>query len=135
MATSKPLVAPARAAERAWAASASGPGEAIPLLAEAVERRRGAEGALRLRGPELRRRHLHRFLAWMLRAPLRIEVELDDLGAFVVERMDGRNLSSLAGDLAAHLGLSQREAEVALADFMRLLMRRRLAVLRPAPAP
>lgn len=110
-------------------AQAPDPGLAVPRLAPGVEQARTAEGALRLRGPELRRRHVHRFLAWLIRAPRRIEVELDDLGAFVVERCDGRPLRRLADDLAAHLKLTRREAEVALADFMRLLLQRRLVVL------
>jgi hypothetical protein len=105
------------------------PGNAIPRLAPGVETLRTAAGALRLRGPELRRRYAHRFLAWLIRAPQRVEVELDDIGAFVVERCDGRPLRRLADDLAAHLKLTRREAEVALADFMRLLLQRRLVVL------
>jgi hypothetical protein len=118
------------------AAPASDPEALAPQLAETVERHRTDAGVLRLRGPEFRRRHLHRLVAWMVRAPPRVEVELDDIGTFVVERMDGqRSLRELADELAAHLKLSRREAEAALAQFVSALMRRGLARLAPRPEP
>src|SRR5689334_11449339 len=103
-----------------------------PQLADTVRCQRTAGGLLRLRGPEFRRRHVHRFIAWLMRAPARVEVELDDIGTFVVERMDGRrSLQQLADELAAHLKLTKREAEAALAQFMTALIRRGLAQVRP----
>jgi hypothetical protein len=114
----------------------SDPHVLLPLLAEDVERVRTGAGTLHLRGPEFRRRHVHRFLAWLMHAPQRVEVELDDIGAFVVERLDGRrSLRQLADELAAHLKLSRRESEAALAQFMSALMRRGLARLAPPPEP
>ncbi len=108
---------------------------AVPRLAERVEVHRTGTGALRLRGPELRRAAPMRAVAWLLRAPARTEVELDDIGAWVVERLDGRPLDRLAGELAAHLRLTRREAEVALADFLVALRRRGLAELQAPPLP
>jgi len=105
------------------------PTATIPRLADQVEPVRTESGALRLRGPLLRRSAFARGMAWMLRLPARFEIELDDIGAFVIERCDGRTLDRLAGDVAAHLRLSRREAETALADFFAALIQRRLAVL------
>lgn len=108
------------------------PGQQIPRLVPAVESLSAPGGGLRLRGPLLERRGLHRWVAWLFAAPPRIEIELDDIGAFVVTRMDGRNLRQLADDLAAHLKLTRREAEVSLAQFLHALVTRRLAALTPA---
>jgi hypothetical protein len=110
------------------------PGRQVPRLGPAVERLPAPDGGLRLRGPLLARRGPHRWLAWLFAAPPRIEVELDDIGAFVVARMDGRSLGQLADDLAAQLKLTRREAEVALAQFIAGLARRRLVTLAPAEA-
>ena len=105
-----------------------------PQLTDTVQCQRTDTGMLRLRGPEFNRRHVHRFIAWLMRAPQRIEVELDDIGTFVVERMDGRrSLRQLADELAAHLKLSRREAEAALAQFVTTLVKRDLVHLTPCP--
>lgn len=106
----------------------------VPRLVTEVETVRNPAGLLHLRGPLLRRPRLLRWFAWLLAQPKRVEVELDEIGSWVVERCDGRTLDRLAGDLASHLKLTRREAETALADFVRLLMTRRLLRLDPAPA-
>jgi hypothetical protein len=104
-----------------------------PRLASDVTVLPTADGGARLSRPLVRRWTAHRWLARLLRAPTTLAVDLDDIGRFVVERLDGRSLGSLADDLAAHLRLSRREAEVALGDFLRLLTRRRvLAWSEPA---
>lgn len=113
-------------------ASFAHPRSLIPRLDGAVESLRTSEGLIRLRGPILRRPLLLRWLAWLLGQPKRVEVELDDIGTWVVERCDGRSLDQLAEELAAHLRLTRREAETALADFTRLLMTRRLLSLEQA---
>lgn len=101
----------------------------IPRLAVAVQVFQEA-GATRLRGPLLRRNPLSRAIAWLLRLPRRVDVELDDIGAWVVARIDGRiTLQALARDLAAHLRLTSREAETALTAFVQALLQRRLLVL------
>lgn len=110
------------------------PAQLVPRLAAAVEMQRVAAGALRLRLPLRRTGALARGWRWLLRLPEALEVELDDIGSFVVERLDGRSMGVLADDLALHLQLSRREAEVALADFMRLLATRRLVALGPPPS-
>jgi hypothetical protein len=107
------------------------PATLVPRLATDVEATRSDTGALRLLGPLLRRPLLLRWLAWLLARPKRIQVELDDIGAWVIERCDGRTLEGLAGELAAHLKLSRREAETALGDFVTMLLRRRLLRLEP----
>lgn len=105
------------------------PAATIPRLADQVEPVRTGSGVLRLRGPLLRRSAFARGMAWLLRLPGRFEIELDDIGTFVIERCDGRTLDRLADEVAAHLRLSRREAETALADFFAALVQRRLAVL------
>jgi hypothetical protein len=112
------------------------PAAIVPRLAASVERLRSDSGVLRLRAPLRRAGRLTRAWCWLLNLPAAVEVELDEIGTFVVERLDGRSLGVLADDLAGHLQLTRREAEVALADFMRLLSIRRLVALeRPIPPP
>ncbi len=103
---------------------------AVPALAEGVEQRSGPAGELRLRGPRHRRGPLGRVCARVFRLADRVEVELDDIGCYVIEHMDGRSLAQLAGDLASKLQLRQREAEGALVTFMQGLLRRKLVRLR-----
>lgn len=116
-------------------ALAGDPALIVPRLAARVEQQRVEGGVLRLRAPMRRAGQLAQAWCWLLRLPAAVEVELDDIGTFVVERLDGRSLGTLADDLAAHLQLSRREAEVALADFMRLLTARRLVAFEQPPAP
>lgn len=99
---------------------------AVPLLAPGVERATGPDGAPRLHGPPLRHGPVRRRLARVFGLAERVVVELDDIGAFVVDRLDGRTLDQLGADLAAHLKLTRREAEGALAMFLRMLVKRRL---------
>ncbi len=102
-------------------------GRAIPRIPASVASSRTAEGLIRLEGPVRRR-------AWLLRLfhlPVRAHVELDDIGTFAVERFGRASVAEIAADLAAHLHLQRREAEVALGDFLRLLLRRGLVELEP----
>jgi hypothetical protein len=103
-------------------------------LAMGVEAEHTSEGVIRLRGPVQTGFRPFRALTWLMRVPNRIEVELDKIGTWVVERLDGRRLDQLADDLAAHLKLTRREAETALADFTRMLAKRRLVVLTVSDA-
>ncbi|HYE05154.1 MAG TPA: PqqD family peptide modification chaperone [Planctomycetota bacterium] len=107
---------------------ASSPERAVPRLAPDAVASRGPDGALRLSAP-LHRRGLHRWLARVARSPERITVELDALGAWTVEHLDGRSLESLADDLARQFKLSTREARVALGQFVQSLVARRLVRL------
>jgi hypothetical protein len=102
-------------------------GRAIPRIPAEVVSERTPDGLIRLQGPVRRR-------AWLLRIfhlPIRAHVELDDIGTFAVERFGRASVSEIAADLAAHLHLQRREAEVALGDFLRLLLRRGLVELEP----
>ncbi len=107
------------------------PGSTIPRLAPGVESVVAAPGVVRLRAAPYRRGALMRLLARFMRLADRTEIELDDIGSWVVERFDGRSLGELAWALANHLKLSRREAETALGDFLRMLLVRNLAVLEP----
>ncbi len=102
------------------------PAVSIPRIVAEVESFRDDHGLLHLRGPLLQRPLLFRWMAWLFARPKRIEVALDEIGSWVVERCDGRTLDRLASDLAAHLKLTRREAETALGDFITMLLMRRL---------
>ncbi len=103
--------------------------EAVPRLREDVTVSQAPDGAIRLRSAELRRTRLGSVLAWLFRLPLRIEVELDEIGSWVVARMDGRSMQDIATDLAADRKLTLREAEAALTVFVQSLLARRLLTL------
>lgn len=107
----------------------------VPRLAPGVTVIRTDQGACRLRSAPFTRRGLHGLLARWLRLPDHVLLELDDLGAWVVERLDGRDLEALSAELAAHLRLTRREAEVALADFLRQLALRHLVQVLAAEHP
>lgn len=108
------------------------PRATIPRLPAGVECER-VGAVVRLKGLPPRRSAPIRALAWLMRQPARPHVELDEVGTWVLERWDGRTtLHELADALAAHLRLTRREAETALADFVGMLMRRNLVELVPA---
>jgi hypothetical protein len=88
------------------------------VLASGVHTGRTGAGRLRLTAAAPIRRR------WWSRPAAALE--LDDIGTWVVERIDGRPVAVLADELAAHLRLTRREAEVALGDFVRQLVARRL---------
>jgi hypothetical protein len=105
---------------------------AVLRLAPGVERLANDEGGWDLRGPLLRRRLPWRILSRWLRLPARAHVRLDAIGSLVVERLDGRDLVSLAAVVAGELRLTRREAEAGVTSFIRLLLLRRLVVLDEA---
>ncbi len=105
--------------------------KAVPRLAPDATTSRGPDGALRLTAPLLRR-GLHAWLAKVVRSPQHITVELDAVGAWTIEHLDGRSLECLAGDLARQFKLSPREARVALGQFVQSLVARRLVRLAAA---
>lgn len=98
-------------------------------LADGVDLHRTPEGLVRLVGAPIQPWGPLRILAWLMRVPKRGEVELDTIGTWVIDRIDEYRLDELAVALAAHLKLSRREAETALADFTRMLLRRQLVAV------
>lgn len=100
-----------------------------------VERRRTGDGHLRLIGPLLRRNGFARIMGWLLRAPERCQVELDEMGTFVIDQGNGLALATLAERLGERYKLTRREAEVALADFLKALHLRRLVLIEAAGGP
>ena len=103
--------------------------DAVPRLSDEVTCTEVSPDIIRLRGRDLRRSGLSRFLAWLFRLPRTVEVELDDLGTWVIRHMDGRTMAQLAQELSAERKLSLREAEFALTAFVQSLMVRRLVRL------
>jgi hypothetical protein len=99
------------------------PARSVLRLAAGVAATRTAAGVLQL-APPAGRTGWRRLFASRPRP-----VELDAVGTWVVERLEGRSLAALAEELATYLRLTRREAETALADFTRLLLARRLAVV------
>ncbi|MFN4242204.1 MAG: PqqD family protein [Tepidisphaerales bacterium] len=66
---------------------------------------------------------------WLLRFPERATktFEFDAVGVFVWERCDGKTtLRRLITDVARHLRISEREAEVATMSFLQLLVKKGL---------
>lgn len=66
---------------------------------------------------------------WLLRFPEQATktFELDAVGVFVWQRCDGKTtLRRLISDVARHLSISPREAEVATMSFLQLLMKKGL---------
>lgn len=104
-------------------------------LADGVDLQRTPEGLIRLIGAPIRPWGPLRILAWLMRVPKRGEVELDAIGTWVIDRIDEHRLDELAVALAAHLKLSRREAETALADFTKMLLRRQLVAVVDAADP
>ncbi len=109
------------------ATAPAGIGALVPRLAPGVSTEAAPGGAqgIRLRSAPQRRGWLGRRLG----LADSIAVELDDLGAFVVQRLDGRPLDEIAAAVAGHLRLTRREAETCTADFLRQLINRRLVVV------
>ena len=88
------------------------------------------EGAMRLKGPKLRRGRGSRLMAWLFRLPSRVEVELDAIGAFVVSHMDGKTtMTELRQLLSEKYRLTRREAEMSLTAFVQSLLKRRLITM------
>lgn len=103
---------------------------ARPRLADGVQVETLANGAFKLTGPPLRRTRPAKVMAFLMRLPKQMQVELDDIGTFVLGRIQAdRTMEQIAQDLAAHLKLETREAETALLSFIQSLMRRQLLVL------
>lgn len=98
----------------------------VPCFAQGVTAQRSSSGVTRLYSEPFKRRHIHKYIARVARLPERMELELDELGSWVIERCDGRSVAELSVELAAYLRLTRREAEVALGDFLRQLIARHL---------
>jgi hypothetical protein len=105
-------------------------GATVLRLAAGVQTTQAGTGCV-LRGAPLVRTGAWGWLARRLRMPDRVQVELDDIGAFVVRHLDGRPMDAVATALAGHLRLTRREAETSLAEFARQLLRRRLVEIAP----
>ncbi|TVR15980.1 MAG: PqqD family protein [Planctomycetota bacterium] len=82
-----------------------------------------------LRGPMLRRGRISAWIAWLLRLPQRVEVELDDIGTFVIQHLEGHTMESLSDLLADQYKLTRREAQAAMTVFVKSLLQRRLLIL------
>lgn len=100
-----------------------------PRLAANVDLIDNRNGMINLRGPVMRRSPLNRFFAWLLRLPYRAEVELDEIGTFMVKQFGDLSMESLAKVLAHHYKLTPREAQAALTVFVKSLLQRRLIIL------
>lgn len=63
--------------------------------------------------------------------PMIKRLELDEMGSFVWDRIDGvRSVRRIAGELAAHYGLQAREAELSVTAFIKTIGQRGLIGLR-----
>ena len=96
-----------------------------PRLSEGCEFEALATGC-RIKGPMLKRLPPMRWLSKWLRLPERLSVELDDMGTFVVEHLDGRTCDEVISELAKRFRLQRREAEASTLVFLDALAKRRL---------
>lgn len=63
--------------------------------------------------------------------PMIKRLELDEMGSFVWDRIDGeRSVRRIAGEFAAHYGLQPREAELSVTAFIKTIGQRGLIGLR-----
>jgi hypothetical protein len=103
--------------------------EAIPIKNSLARERRTSCG-LRLTGP------IRRGWRQMLGARSEKTFELDDLGAFVWESLDGkRTVEGVIRHFAGAKRLSLREAEVAVLAFLKTLVQRGLVALATSKSP
>jgi len=97
---------------------------------ESMEVHRLADGALRASIPLQRPRWLVPPLSWILPFSREREVQLDALGAGVLEMCDGRRtVESMIEKFAADHTLSFREAQVSVVQFLRQLTARGLVAI------
>ena len=96
----------------------------IPVRHPAIQTRRTATGGMVVTARFPRGRGLlSRFAPPMLEH----RVELDDLGAFVMEHIDGkRSVLDIIGAFNERFSLNRREAELSTVAFIRKLAQRRL---------
>lgn len=111
------------------AAEAETISQAIPRLADRVEVITNSAGTFNLRGPALRRHPINRWFAWLLRLPKQLEVELDEVGTFVVKNLGDSSMEQLAARLSSEYKLTKREAQAALTVFIKSLLQRRLVTM------
>ena len=102
---------------------------AIPRLEDRVEVITKDSGTFNLRGPDLRRHAVNRWFAWLLRLPTQVEVELDEIGTFVVKNLGDSSMEALALQLSSKYKLTAREAQAALTVFIKSLLQRRLVTM------
>lgn len=76
-------------------------------------------------------------VGWMnrFRPPVdRREFELDEFGAYVVERIDGnRSVLDIVNAFQHQFGMSRRESELGVVAFVKMLMQRHLLAVSVSP--
>jgi hypothetical protein len=99
--------------------------DSIPVRAEGI-RAEEREGVVYLHFARRRTRWAD-LLAWFFAIPEKKTIRLDEIGSWVYRNCNGKTpVRTLIGNLARWKGLEMREAEVALLQFLRILMRRRI---------
>ena len=94
--------------------------KAVPVKNPAAEDRDGI-----LAVPLAERKGLFGWLARKTKAPNKLEIELDEIGKFVWELMDGkRTVAGIALALAKEYKLNKHEAEASLLEFIDRLRQR-----------
>ena len=103
----------------------------IPILNAGVRYRDQGNGrrVLSAEGPSR--------VGWMnrFRPPVdRREFELDEFGAYVVERIDGnRSVLEIVNAFQRQFGMSRRESELGVVAFVKMLMQRYLLTVSVSP--
>jgi len=106
----------------------------VPVRSAEVRAETTAQGVLRLSYPLAVKpwfgRLADRVGLWDGR-PMIKRLELDEMGAFVWDRIDGeRSVRRIAEEFAAHYGLQAREAELGVTAFIKNIGQRGLLGLR-----
>ena len=106
----------------------------IPVRNVQVRESRGSDGLVLLTYPLAVKpwfgRLAERVGMWDGR-PMRKQVQLDEMGTFVWDRLDGvRSVQRVAEELAGHYQLQPREAELSVTAFVRTIGQRGIIGLR-----
>jgi hypothetical protein len=103
---------------------------AVPYVNEAMERRRLDEGAVMVSVPMKKPKWLVPPVSWVLPYSSHRRLQLDGLGAEVLDRCDGRTrVETIIEKFAADHKLSFREAQLAVTTFLRQLTQRGLIAI------
>jgi hypothetical protein len=103
---------------------------AVPYRNEKLELRRGADGGCVATVPVRRPRWLVPPVSWLLPFSSVRRVELDSVGAEVLDLCDGkRSIESIIENFAANHKLSFREAQLPISSFMQQLVERGLVAI------
>ena len=103
---------------------------AVPHVNQAMTTNRKADGGLVASVPVRRPRYLVPPLSWIMPFSSHRRIELDSLGASVLDMCDGRrSVEAIIEEFASDHKLSFREAQLAVTQFVRQLVKRGIVAM------